>query len=275
MQRIVRLCSLSAGFRAPPYPPQRRKPDLRQKQRQRGAHPCVYGSGRSFGPDECARRQSSSCATRSTVRPIVIPQIWAKRPGPMPRPPVQSVFCRSRVRWERCPRSCQQAAAIRIGKTATCPLTALCACFDPPVSKSGLSHRMKKLEALAEDLRRRLEENAGKGGNEMMTNPVEAMKQGRDFVHLHIHTEIQPAGRCLPHRPADGSGEGVWPSCHCLHRPRCDVRLCAVLQGSQKAGIKPIIGCEVYVATRTRFDKVNKIDGNNHLDPVLQERDRL
>ena len=40
-------------FAPPPYPPQRRKPDLRQKQRQRGAHPCVYGSGRSFGPDEC------------------------------------------------------------------------------------------------------------------------------------------------------------------------------------------------------------------------------
>ncbi len=33
----------------------------------------------------------------------------------------------------------------------------------------------------------------------------------------------------------------------------------------KKAGIKPIIGCEVYVATRTRFDKVNEIDGNNHL----------
>ncbi|MEG0110666.1 MAG: PHP domain-containing protein, partial [Oscillospiraceae bacterium] len=33
----------------------------------------------------------------------------------------------------------------------------------------------------------------------------------------------------------------------------------------KKAGIKPIIGCEVYVATRTRFDKVNRIDANRHL----------
>ncbi len=38
-----------------------------------------------------------------------------------------------------------------------------------------------------------------------------------------------------------------------------------VYKAAKKAGIKPIIGCEVYVATRTRFDKVNKIDGNNHL----------
>ena len=34
-------------------------------------------------------------------------------------------------------------------------------------------------------------------------------------------------------------------------------------KAAKKAGIKPIIGCEVYVATRTRFDKVNKIDGKD------------
>ena len=38
-------------------------------------------------------------------------------------------------------------------------VTALCGCFDPPMSKSGLSHRMKKLEALADALRQRLEEH--------------------------------------------------------------------------------------------------------------------
>ena len=39
-------------------------------------------------------------------------------------------------------------------------MTALCACFDPAVSKSGLSHRMKKLESLADTLRQRLEQEA-------------------------------------------------------------------------------------------------------------------
>ena len=39
----------------------------------------------------------------------------------------------------------------------------------------------------------------------------------------------------------------------------------AFFDAAKAAGIKPIIGCEVYVATRTRFDKVNRIDGNNHL----------
>ena len=36
-------------------------------------------------------------------------------------------------------------------------------------------------------------------------------------------------------------------------------------KAAKKVGVKPIIGCEVYVATRTRFDKVNRIDGSNHL----------
>ena len=39
----------------------------------------------------------------------------------------------------------------------------------------------------------------------------------------------------------------------------------AFYDAAKAAGIKPIIGCEVYVATRTRFDKVNRIDGNDHL----------
>lgn len=55
---------------------------------------------------------------------------------------------------ETLPETLQQAAALRM-KYPDLSLTALCSCFEPPVSKSGLSHRMKKLEALADDLRRR------------------------------------------------------------------------------------------------------------------------
>ncbi|MEG0692046.1 MAG: DNA polymerase III subunit alpha, partial [Oscillospiraceae bacterium] len=33
----------------------------------------------------------------------------------------------------------------------------------------------------------------------------------------------------------------------------------------KKEGIKPIIGCEVYVANRSRFDKVHRMDFSNHL----------
>ena len=54
------------------------------------------------------------------------------------------------------PEVLQQAAAVRL-QYPDLSLTALCGCFDPAVSKSGLSHRMKKLEALADALRQRVE----------------------------------------------------------------------------------------------------------------------
>ena len=58
---------------------------------------------------------------------------------------------------ETLPEVLQQAAEKRL-QYPDLSLTALCGCFDPAVSKSGLSHRMKKLEALAENLRQRQQE---------------------------------------------------------------------------------------------------------------------
>lgn len=57
------------------------------------------------------------------------------------------------------PEPLRQAAELRM-KYPDLSLTALCGCFEPEMSKSGLSHRMKKLEAAAENLRLRLEKEA-------------------------------------------------------------------------------------------------------------------
>ncbi len=89
--------------------------------------------------------------------------------------------------------------------------------------------------------------------------------QGRDFVHLHIHTEYSLLdGACRIDQLMERVKECGQTAIACTDH--------GVMYGcvqfykaAKKAGIKPIIGCEVYVATRTRFDKVNKIDGNNHL----------
>lgn len=67
-------------------------------------------------------------------------------------------FLQEQNALETLPEALQLAAAKRM-EAPDLSLTALCACFDPPMSKSGLSHRMKKLEALADALRRRLEED--------------------------------------------------------------------------------------------------------------------
>lgn len=87
----------------------------------------------------------------------------------------------------------------------------------------------------------------------------------RQFTHLHLHTEYSLLdGACRIDRLMERIQElgqtavaitdhGVMYGCVDFYK------------AAKKAGIKPIIGCEVYVASRTRFDKVNRIDGSYHL----------
>ena len=87
----------------------------------------------------------------------------------------------------------------------------------------------------------------------------------RPFVHLHLHTEYSLLdGACRIDKLMDRvkacgqdavaiTDHGVMYGCVQFYK------------AAKKAGIKPIIGCEVYVANRTRFDKVSHIDGNCHL----------
>ncbi|MEG0911164.1 MAG: DNA polymerase III subunit alpha [Ruthenibacterium sp.] len=87
----------------------------------------------------------------------------------------------------------------------------------------------------------------------------------RNFTHLHVHTEYSLLdGACR----IDGLMERV----KSMGQTAIAITDHGVMYGcvdfyraAKKAGIKPIIGCEVYVATRTRFDKVSRIDGSNHL----------
>lgn len=87
----------------------------------------------------------------------------------------------------------------------------------------------------------------------------------KNFTHLHVHTEYSLLdGACRIDKMFDRVKElgqtaiaitdhGVMYGCVDFYK------------AAKKAGIKPIIGCEVYVATRSRLDKVNRIDGSNHL----------
>lgn len=78
-----------------------------------------YGSGRSFGPDECP--EGSQALRNQINRQTNCDTANPGQNGPAkPRPPVQSVFCRSRVRWKHCPRSCSRPRPFR-WKIRTCP----------------------------------------------------------------------------------------------------------------------------------------------------------
>ena len=88
----------------------------------------------------------------------------------------------------------------------------------------------------------------------------------RQFVHLHIHSEfslLDGANRIkdLPVRAKELGMDAMAITDHGVMYGAIDF-----YKACKKEGIKPIIGCEVYVAPRSRFDKEPGVDNKyNHL----------
>ena len=84
------------------------------------------------------------------------------------------------------------------------------------------------------------------------------------FVTLHLHTEYSLLdGACRIER--------LVSHVKSLGQPAVAITDHGVMYGvvefyksCKKAGVKPIIGCEVYVAPRTMFDKVHRVDSSPH-----------
>lgn len=96
----------------------------------------------------------------------------------------------------------------------------------------------------------------------------------KNFVHLHNHTEyslLDGASRIkkLVHRAKELDMPAVAITDHGVMYGVIDF-----YKEAKKAGIKPIIGCEVYVAPRTRFDKEHrKDDSPYHLVLLAQNQE--
>ncbi len=87
-----------------------------------------------------------------------------------------------------------------------------------------------------------------------------------DFVHLHVHTEYSLLdGACRIGRLLDAA-KNMGQNAIAITDHGVMYGAVNFYKEAKKRGIKPIIGCEVYVAPRTRFDKVKEFDGEyNHL----------
>ncbi|MGH9438416.1 MAG: PHP domain-containing protein, partial [Terriglobia bacterium] len=91
------------------------------------------------------------------------------------------------------------------------------------------------------------------------------MTPASEFVHLHLHTDYSLLdGACDIPKVMDRAAE--------LHMPAVALTDHGNLFGAVKfydaaikRGIKPIIGCEVYVAPSNRFDRSPNSDRPNHL----------
>ena len=92
-----------------------------------------------------------------------------------------------------------------------------------------------------------------------------------NFTHLHVHTEYSLLDGCarikqLIDRAAELGQKSIAITDHGVMYGVIDFYKYAI-----NKGVKPIIGCEVYVATRGRLDKQKGLDGYTHL--VLLCRD--
>jgi len=93
------------------------------------------------------------------------------------------------------------------------------------------------------------------------------------FVHLHLHTEYSLLdGACRIEKLMDAveaSGQrAVAVTDHGNMYGIIDF-----YKAAKKRGIKPVLGCEVYVAKRTRFDKVHEFDSENRHLVLLCENE--
>jgi len=85
-----------------------------------------------------------------------------------------------------------------------------------------------------------------------------------NFVHLHVHSEYSLLdGACrideLVKKTAELGQKAVAVTDHGVMYGAIDF-----YRSAKEAGIKPIIGCEVYVARRTRFDKEAAYDSHSY-----------
>jgi len=91
------------------------------------------------------------------------------------------------------------------------------------------------------------------------------MPTEKDFVHLHLHSEYSLLdGACriddLVKKAVDLNMPSIALTDHGVMYGAMEF-----YQKCKKAKLNPIIGCEVYVAHRSRRQKENKLDGSNHL----------
>ncbi len=81
-----------------------------------------------------------------------------------------------------------------------------------------------------------------------------------DFVHLHVHTEYSLLDGACRISEAAATAASMGQTALAITDHGNMYGAVEFYNACKKAGIKPIIGCEVYVAPRSRFDKAGVLD---------------
>jgi len=83
-----------------------------------------------------------------------------------------------------------------------------------------------------------------------------------DFVHLHVHSEYSLLDGACRIKEMASYAASLGQKALAITDHGTMYGVIDFYKAAKAAGIKPIIGCEVYVAPRTRFDKVFEVDSS-------------
>ncbi len=90
------------------------------------------------------------------------------------------------------------------------------------------------------------------------------MITAKDFVHLHVHSEYSLLdGACRIEALVEQAKQLGQTAVAVTDHGNLYGAI-AFYDAAKAAGIRPVIGCEVYVAQRTRFDKEPQLDGKSY-----------
>ena len=88
----------------------------------------------------------------------------------------------------------------------------------------------------------------------------------KDFVHLHLHSEYSLLDGALRVKDIPAAAKKAGQSAVALTDHGAMYGVVPFYEACKAEGVKPIIGCEVYVAPRSRFDRTHQKDyQGNHL----------
>lgn len=96
-------------------------------------------------------------------------------------------------------------------------------------------------------------------------NPLQdVITVSRDFVHLHVHTAFSLLDGAARVDDLVKQVKAMGQSAVAITDHGNMYGVIDFYKAAQKAGVKPVIGCEVYVATRTRFDRQPRLDDTQY-----------
>ncbi len=84
------------------------------------------------------------------------------------------------------------------------------------------------------------------------------------FAHLHLHSEYSLLDGACKIKELIAKVKSLGQDCVAVTDHGVMYGIIEFYKQAKKEGIKPIIGCEVYVARRTRFDRVSGFDRNSY-----------